>query len=63
MCTSCPIFNCRKIKVDDEYGDKDGMFCLIEPEDYREDWAKIWSEWFKGDREEYPILYLKKVNS
>ena len=60
LCTRCPIFNCRKVETNDEYADKDGMFCLIKPEDYREDWAKVWSEWFKGDMKEYPILHLKK---
>ena len=47
MCTRCPILNCKK--------DKDG-FCLIEPEDYRKDWAKEWNDFFKRGTE--PKLYL-----
>lgn len=60
LCSRCPIFNCRKIKTNDEYADKDGFFCMIEADDFREDWAKVWSEWFKGDMKEYPELYLQR---
>ena len=48
LCHRCPIFNCRK--------DVDG-FCLIEPEDYREDWAKEWSKFFETG--EVPELRFK----
>lgn len=34
FCHRCPIFNCS------------GDFKLIEPGDYRPDWAKRWKEWF-----------------
>ena len=60
LCRCCPVFSCYKIKTNDEYGDENGMFCLIEAKDYREDWAKIWSEWFKGDMKKYPELPLKR---
>lgn len=43
MCIRCPILNCVPIK--DEEGEE---FCLIEPEDYRNDWAKEWQEFFKS---------------
>mgnify|MGYP003393828259 FL=1 len=33
---------------------------MIEADDFREDWAKVWSEWFKGDMKEYPELYLQR---
>ena len=56
LCTRCPIFNCRKVEVEAEYADENGMFCLINPENYREDWAKIWSEWFKGSMIDFPEL-------
>ena len=36
LCIGCPIFNCS---------DKRG-FRLVEPEDYREDYARAWREWF-----------------
>lgn len=60
LCHRCPIFNCRKIETNDEYADKDGFFCMIEADDFREDWAKVWSEWFKGDMKKYPELYLQQ---
>lgn len=48
LCIRCPIFNCSK----GEEG-----FSLLEPEEYREDWAKAWAEFFKGDLE-LPDLLL-----
>ena len=47
ICIRCPVFNCKK--------DVDG-FCLLEPEEYRDDWAKEWYEFFKTGKE--PTLYL-----
>lgn len=52
VCASCPIFNCTKF----DYNGKEE--CLVNPEGYREDWAKIWSEWFKGDMANLPELYF-----
>jgi len=49
MCTRCPIFNCMK--------DSSG-FCMIEPENYREDWALEWKKFFKGEID-FPILNLQ----
>ena len=45
-CTRCPIFNCRS------------KFRLIEPEDFREDWAKDWYEFFKTGKS--PELKLQQ---
>jgi hypothetical protein len=59
LCCSCPIFSCRKVYAP-EYAGKDGLFCFVESDDFREDWAKEWSKWFKGDMKEYPVLMLKK---
>jgi hypothetical protein len=53
-CHRCPIFNCVPIK--DEKGEE---FSLLDPEEYRTDWAKIWYEWFKGDMKISPNLYLR----
>ncbi len=58
LCVHCPIFNCRKVEAPEEYADQDGMFCLIAAENFREDWAQVWSEWFKGGMIDYPILPL-----
>lgn len=60
ICCSCPILNCKKTPAPPQYADKNGMFCLIEPEGYRPDWAKIWAEWFKGDMKSIPELLLKR---
>jgi len=38
ICFRCPVFTCNK----DEEG-----FCMIEPEDYRDDWAKEWEIYFR----------------
>lgn len=48
-CSRCPIFNCSK---DDE------GFCLVEPEDYRHEWALEWQKFFNGESE-YPVLKLR----
>jgi hypothetical protein len=40
-CSRCPLFNCSK--EDD--------FCLIEPEDYRDDWAEEWVKYFNELKE------------
>jgi len=49
LCYRCPIFNCVP--------DKDG-FSLIEPIDYRDDWAKEWAAWFNNGYKGYPNLIL-----
>ena len=47
LCTRCPIFNCT------------GDFKLIEPEDYREDWAEEFYNWMYIDFfNDYPRLAL-----
>jgi len=51
ICGRCPVFCC--IPCDD-----DG-FCLVEPADYRSDWAKEWAEWFKNGMENAPELLLQ----
>ena len=58
LCTRCPIFNCKKAPAPPEYADKDGMFCILEPEEYRKDWALVFQEWFKGDMKNLPKLFL-----
>lgn len=49
LCSRCPVLCCSK--------DKDG-FCVIEPEDYRPDWAEDFKDWFEsGFKDEcYPRL-------
>lgn len=48
MCHRCPIFNCT------------GDFRLMEPEEYREDWAVEWRRWFDGGKDGRPSLPLVK---
>jgi hypothetical protein len=38
VCFRCPVFNCGKTS--------DGI-CMIDAEDFREDWAAEWEEFFK----------------
>jgi len=55
LCQRCPIFNCKQI-----IGEDRTFFALIEPKDYRKDWALIWKQWFKGSMDCYPELPLQK---
>ena len=41
-CCRCPVLNCRLTPYLDGT-----LFRLVEPEDYREDWAEIYHKWFK----------------
>ncbi len=45
LCHRCPIFNCRKHYTG---------FCLIEPDQYRDDWAEQFKNWFDNDFKGYP---------
>lgn len=51
-CMRCPIFNCRKLI--DDYSE----FCLIEPNEYRDDWGEEWQEFFKTGKDSE--LYLNR---
>jgi hypothetical protein len=55
-CHRCPIFNCSFINDHDEYTGARIRYRILEPEDYREDWAKEWWEFFEGGK--IPLLYL-----
>lgn len=47
ICMRCPVLCCKK--------DENGI-CLIEPEDFREDWAREWERFFKdGTVPELPL--------
>jgi hypothetical protein len=48
ICHRCPVFTCAVDKA---------AFCLVEPDEYRADWAEEWAKFFKTGEE--PILYLK----
>jgi len=50
LCHRCPVFNCRDV-------DGEG-FRLLDPEEYRPDWAKIWRAWFGGGMQGWPELPL-----
>lgn len=41
-CCRCPVLNCRMTP-----GPDGEPFCLVYPDDYREDWAEAYHEWFK----------------
>lgn len=52
LCHRCPIFNCA------------GEFKLLEPEEYRSDWAEIFRQYFDQLAEgvvTYPKLPLSRV--
>ena len=52
VCCRCPVFVCKEFEMDGQ------MICMVPPDHHREDWAKVWSEWFKGDMKAFPVLPL-----
>jgi len=54
ICYRCPIFSC-KIMEDIE---TEELWGLINPEDFRDDWAEAWEKCFK--EKTYPQLLLKR---
>jgi hypothetical protein len=60
LCHRCPIFNCEPVEVQPyEMGPEQKEACcfrLLEPDDYREDWALVWKQWFDGGMVGYPHL-------
>ena len=53
ICIRCPVLCCKK--------DSEG-FCMIEPEDYRKDWAKEWSKFFReGKLPQLPLKMEKEI--
>ena len=52
LCSRCPLFSCKPF----EY--QGMMMCLIDPEDYRPDWARAWKEWFDNGMKGLPDLEL-----
>ena len=57
LCIRCPIFNCKEIP-----GPEGVPFRLIEPEDYRKDWAEEFVKWFENNMQGYPNLRLSIGN-
>ena len=58
ICDRCPIYCCTKKHDLSEYSNKNGMFCIINPEEYRADWAKVWQDWFKSEMNTLPELII-----
>jgi hypothetical protein len=54
LCDRCPIFCCTLYQ--DEPGEPPHR--ILEPDDYRPDWAKAWKEWFDGGMAGYPKISL-----
>jgi hypothetical protein len=61
ICCRCPVFSCEKFPVREEdrkyYGD---YIQMLPPENYREDWAEVWAEWFDAGmpKDNRPKLYF-----
>lgn len=49
LCFRCPILNCKPFEAL-------GGEPLLRPEDYREEWAKAFQEWFDGGMQGLPDL-------
>lgn len=58
LCVRCPIFNCAPsfLGKDDPYADEQGNFRLLEPENYRRDWALEFKKYFDSGFSAYPKL-------
>jgi hypothetical protein len=52
MCTRCPVFNCKEPVTEEDKK----YLPLINPNQFRDDWAKEWDEFFKTGKA--PKLYL-----
>lgn len=53
VCSRCPVFNCQIIN----WEDGTTIYAMVNPEHFRDDWAREWQEFFKSGRE--PILPLQ----
>ena len=56
ICGRCPLFTCKTFGTEE---DEMGPVCLVEPRDYRRDWALVWKAWFEGGMKGMPELKLK----
>lgn len=59
LCYRCPIFVCREFDCPPDRNGNVIPMRLVEPEDYRPDWAREWRRWFDGGMKGYPELSLK----
>ena len=55
-CCRCPVLNCSLNEPAPEIGYQES-WRMLEPEEFREDWAKVWCSFFKGEVG-FPILCL-----
>lgn len=61
MCMDCPVFCC--IAVPDpyhEYGDT-GIMYMVDPKDYRHDWALEWKKFFETGEKPRLLLKMEKT--
>jgi len=68
FCHRCPVFNCSGSPMDkeeqemlyppDHVYDPNLRFSILEPEEYRPDWAAEWVKFFKDGT--FPKLYLER---
>jgi len=54
LCSRCPIFNCVPVIDEDGF-----LFSLLQPDEYREDWAREWKNWFDSGMDGYPYLPIE----
>lgn len=54
ICGRCPVLVCTPC---------DEGWALVEADDYRPDWAKVWHEFFQNGMKEYPALVLPGLGS
>ena len=55
VCNYCPVLLCKENVIGHE------RKCRIAPDDYRPDWARDWSDWFKGDMKNVPVLKIQQL--
>jgi len=60
LCIRCPILNCKQHLVPEILGGSGNYFRLIEPSDYRRDWAVEFKKWFDTGMKGLPELRLQR---
>lgn len=54
LCARCPLFCCTY------FDDADGRFRLVDPDDFRADWAQEWRRWLDTGMMGRPYLPLER---
>jgi len=51
LCGRCPVLLCIPFKAEDGT-----LMCLVDPSEYRDDWAAEWAEFFRTGQDPHLLL-------